>query len=576
MVRACDRHPQPLESLEQLRRGMAVAVVAADGDQGDGRSDRRQERRVRGRTAVVRHLEQPRTQRAGPVRHHVLLRGELGIPGQQCAATTPRRAQHERGVVELPIRTGEGSSALGRDDGELELADGGGLPGVRFEQRDPACAHVLGERSHRVQSRRQATPPHARDGRDGAEHVRDAIDVVGMGVAHHHQVETVDADPPQPPRRTVIRPAVDQHGRTRSPHQDGVPLADVDRGDGERAVAGSQVRERYDHERRGDRGREGGTAGDSPPPLAQQPDDTGRCRREQDGALESQHGTSAVGDRGDGQDRPPAGCRQREQRRGRGRRCQRNDAARHPDDGRHGGERDGEEVGRYRRHRQFAGGCQQDRSDRHLGAHRDGEQLSWRARQPAQPAGDHRCQQQHPCGRERGQQQSQGSGQQRIGEHEHEHRRSQGVPRVDARPTSASREQEQRHRRRPQHARFEPGQHGEQQQHRGEEAPPSARTHPSQPRQADRPARHQGDVGPTDRRQMRQPGALHPLDVRGIHQPGVARDEPHDQPATGVRDGQRGGPDARAHLIRDPPEPSGARRRAPLVGLQARRGMELA
>jgi hypothetical protein len=147
---------------------------------------------------------------------------------------------------------------------------------------------------------------------------------------------------------------------------------------------------------------------------------------------------------------------------------------------------------------------------------------------------------QHAGGGRRGQQQAERRREQRVDEHEQQHRADQPVPRVAGHPACERQEQHQRHRPRPQHARLEAGEVREPHDREPDHPPPTDRGDPRDAAQAQHAGHQDRHVGPAHRREVGEAGGLH----GGAHvvgqQPGIARHEAHEQPA-GRRWGAAGG-----------------------------------
>lgn len=209
---------------------VAVVVVLARTDDRVAGPDCGEELGQRGRPAVVGDLQQARTQEVGAPEQIPLPR-DLDVPGEQDRSAVVADPQDQRGVVQFAVGPAVRTARRRGEDVDGEFADHGPLPGLRLMHRDVAGRGggadpvlVLGVFRHRP-------VPQCPD-RHVPEHLVDAPDVVGVRMAEHEQVDP-DAPASKPPPRRVVPADVDQDPRAAALDQDGVPLADVDGGDGQ-------------------------------------------------------------------------------------------------------------------------------------------------------------------------------------------------------------------------------------------------------------------------------------------------------------------------------------------------------
>lgn len=179
-----------LETRERLGGRMAVRVVAADGDEREGRMRRRQERGGRrGPTAVVRDLQQ--VHRRQPSLEKGWIDALLGVTGEEDAGRADGPKQDERAVVDLGPRLGSD-----RRDGPAVWPEDLELDRVQFDPvARPERLHQLpplGELGpERLVTRPRTGHPGPEDPVDAVplEQGRQATDVILVRVGDDDQVE---------------------------------------------------------------------------------------------------------------------------------------------------------------------------------------------------------------------------------------------------------------------------------------------------------------------------------------------------------------------------------------------------
>ena len=238
--------PGPREHVEHLGSRVPVVVaVTHRHDRFDG--DRSEELGLARRPAVVGDLEEPAPQR-GRALEQVALRSPLDVAGQQRGTAGVAGAHDDRGLVLLGVGTDVRTPRRRGEHLERQRPDGRAVTRDRDHHRD---AGQLGSPDRVVRARelrRQGRGPHRADS-SLPEHGRGAVDVVGVRVREHEQVEVAAATRTQPTRRTPVATGVEQHTRVRCLDQHRVALPDVYRGDDEAAQRGRQddAHERHDH-----------------------------------------------------------------------------------------------------------------------------------------------------------------------------------------------------------------------------------------------------------------------------------------------------------------------------------------
>jgi hypothetical protein len=201
---------------ERRGRGVAVAVLRADRDDGDLGSNGRQERgRRRGRAAVVRDLQQIDLGQSVCQQDGVDLL--LDVAGQEHALCPERAEKHDRDVIDrCPVVAGlvRNGATVRPQNAEIEIVEGQTVAGCQPSRRG----------TRRTKSRFERPVPRPRSAHSRLVHGADAksldegrqsggVILVGM-----RQYDDVDATVPrwqmpiesrEQPRR--VRSAVEQH-----------------------------------------------------------------------------------------------------------------------------------------------------------------------------------------------------------------------------------------------------------------------------------------------------------------------------------------------------------------------------
>jgi hypothetical protein len=191
---------------------------------------------------VVRHFEEAGRERF-PRRRDRFLRGVLEISGQEGRLPSPREAQRQRVVVADRPRRGARSGGI--QHREPHSLPGQVNPAARpHDRRSNLLRRLFRSGVTPISTARIAQPQ--RLGAEGAENRRSPAQMIAVRVRHHEEIELQDPQGPQR-RRHDPRPHVevvagppsriDEDGAAaRQPHQDGVPLADVEHDDLQAAV----------------------------------------------------------------------------------------------------------------------------------------------------------------------------------------------------------------------------------------------------------------------------------------------------------------------------------------------------
>lgn len=376
--------------------------------------------------------------------------------------------------------------------------------------------------------------------------------MVGVGVRQHDQVQRVDPVPSQPRHGRIVRAAVHEYPNPGGFDQDRVSLPDVDGRDRERRRGVTRQRQHREQQRSDGHAR-GGPGGDPAGPT-HEPDRDPRGRHQCQRAVRSDDATPPVKHMGDreqetsgdrGQDErwhAESGVDDRQERTTRRHgRCDRR-------------QRDRDEVGGDRRHRQLPLLEDQEWRDGDLGADGDGQQVRGPTRR--QPSPDQRSQQQHTGGGERRQQETGRPGKSRIGDDEEQDGTGQ---RVDGIAPDASRRGEQhqpRHHAGPQDAGLESRQDSEPEDSGDHDPTRPARPDLQKPGQGNDARDDQRHVGATHRNEVGETRCAHGLLVGSRQQPGIPRHQAHRQAGRSRRRGpSRRGADRGADLLRRAAEP---------------------
>jgi hypothetical protein len=563
-VGATDLGAELLEHREHVGVGVPVAVVCTDADHRDRRVSRPEERRVRGRSAVVRDGEEVDVELRG-VAQQVGLRGALRVTGEQDPTVVGRRGAHDdRRLVQLaalvPVRT----PRRWTEHLQRQRAD-----------RHPIARHDVADRHAPLMGDRQELGRLGQLGRDGPvpdrphleppEHLRSTPDVVEVAVADDEQVERAPTVLPQPAGRGPVLTRIDQHARTGRLEQEGVTLPDVDGGQRQRRREGAAGHVRDERGAEEDEARHERSSREPGPRRREQPPADGDERQHRERAGEVGPALEPLERLGDDEHHPRRRPGQRHHEPASWGVEQPDGAA---DEGQHGGDgsrRDGHQVRRDGSDRQLTEAHEEHRHDRDLGTDRDGGELSRPSREPRRQVGaDTRGRHQYPRGGRGRQQQPEGSGQQRVDQHEHEHRAGERMTRIARDAPHRRREQQQGHRPRALHAGLEPRHEREPRHHQQDRDPTSSRADPGEREEPHDPTHHDRDVAPRHRREVREARHLHGLAVLRREQPRVAGHEP-DQQATGPFVELAGGDvaDPRPHVLARPGEASRRRDRLP-------------
>ena len=236
-VGAPDLRAHRRELGEGLGSWMIVAVVLADAHERDARTRRREEALGVRRRAVVGHVEDVDGE-VGGAGEQALLGAHLGVAGEQRRPVRPVEAQDERELVEV---AGGQPPPRRAEDGDVGVAEGEALPGVETLDDDTRLArrpeHRLGDDAlgrvgvDREQERADLTL---------AQDAGQPAAVVEVAVGQGDDVEAVDPGLAQPAvQHRLVLTAVDEHPGDRRPalggrlDEEGVALADVERGDRE-------------------------------------------------------------------------------------------------------------------------------------------------------------------------------------------------------------------------------------------------------------------------------------------------------------------------------------------------------
>jgi len=198
---------------------MPVAVVGADADQAEHRSQACVQRLVLVGRAVVGHLHE--LERTGPLGLELLREADLRrlaeIAQQQHTRLRPVDGEHDARVVAGP-RSGLGPEHSPAQPVEFAVPAGFGL-----DRLDPA----LDERSERP-ARTGPVGRAVQHGVDSIGHGRHSPDVVQIPVREHEQPDAIDAGELEAaPERRRLRAGVDEHRAPAGPEQHGVALPDV-------------------------------------------------------------------------------------------------------------------------------------------------------------------------------------------------------------------------------------------------------------------------------------------------------------------------------------------------------------
>ncbi len=474
---------------------VAVAVVGTDADQGGRGCDRCQERRVGGRRAVVGHGEQLGGQLVGALLEQLTLGRLLEVSGEQDPPVGPAHAQRHRGVVETLLGVGVEESRRGMEHLESEVAHGHDIAGSRRARRHVGGVGRGQRVGHGLRGLGWRADPERVDLRAG-EHRLGSAGVVEVAVGEHQRVEAGSAVVGEPSRRAIVGAGIDQDPRLGRFEQERVPLADIDRGDGQLGDG----HEPPDHRRRGHDGqqreqREPGNPCRPAPRRRHEPPAGREGGQHHHGTLGGDHRSApgpGVGDgqyprggqaRGQRQQRRRGDVDLREQRRGVGQR------------GGERGQRYGQQVRGDRHQGQLTEPEHEQRRDRQLGPDRDREQVGDPPWQPVQtwthPGRDH----QHPRGRRGREQQTQRARQGRIDQQQAQQRRGQRLAWVARNPPGGGDQVRGDHRGGPQHARLEAGDHREPGHRQADRETPATWSGPRGAGREQRPAGHDRDVG---------------------------------------------------------------------------------
>lgn len=403
------------------------------------------------------------------------------------------------------------------------------LTGAGAEDGDSALVGGAHDRGESRVAGRDAVPQRPDPG--GPQHLGDPSGVVGVRMRDHEDVEAAPPRTPQPSGRGVVRPAVDEHPRARGLDQHGVALADVDRGQRQRANRRRPGEQAGDNRGDGDGRRRAG----GPTAAGRQQPHHDRSRRDE--RPRPQRRDRAA--RREAMGRPQHGCKSGTGRlnhhRGQWRPQEGSDRRDAADRRGRGSGRDGEQVGRDRGEAQLTVGGEQQRGHGDLGAEGDGRQRCRGARQPAEPGAQPRGERQHTERGRGGQQQPQRSRQHRVDQDEQQHADAEKVHRDRDDPACLAGEHQDGHHPGAQDARLESREHGVCEQHDHEHPPAALRPETQQRERAGRPGQHDRDVRAADRSQVGQARGAHRVGVGGGQQTGIAGDEADREPRLGRR-----------------------------------------
>lgn len=457
---------------EDVRVGMPVRVLGPDADEGHRRIDRREERRLGGPGAVVRHGEHVGAQLVRTLGQQAGLRLALDVPGQEHARPPMVHPQHQGGLVALarrvPVRpTGRGMQDL---DGQVTDADGRALhrgPHGRAasRRRRPQLDRSRGLRWQRHQPHGPHTHP--------PDHLGGPAEMIEVGVGHHQGIEVTSAVLAQPPRGGAVGTGVDQDPGPGRLDQERVALADVDRRHPElgRWQAAGDRRQRGRDER-DDQDQQGQPTTACPLPR-QQPHRAGTGGDQRDRTRHVDRAAVARQRLGDPQH--DGGPRSRHREAGAGE-TDVHDRERRADEGQRGPHhrgRHGQEVRRKAHEVELTEGRQQHRQHGQLRPDGDPDQRRQAAWHPGRESvAGHRREQQHAGGRRRGQDQPEGGGQAGVEQDEQQDDDGQGVAGIPDLSAHPGEQEHQRHRSSPQHTGLETRQEGEPGHDRGHQQPP--------------------------------------------------------------------------------------------------------
>jgi hypothetical protein len=398
-----DLDAELLEDGEHVRVGVPVTVVGAGADDGGPRAGGPEEGGVGRGCTVVRDGQHVDDERVGSG-EQVGLGSAFRIARQQDAAAAAGGADHDRGVVELAPREAVGASRRWTKHLEPERPEGDRVADGDVADRDAASG---GDREELVgfgQVGRDGPVPHGADG-EAPQHLRCATDVVEVPVRHHQEVEPPSPVLPQPPGRGGVLARIDEHPRPGRLEEEGVALADVDRG--EREPDGGQTPGQLGHPARRDQDDDGehGPPRDPGAWPRQQPHADPDERRHRQRACEVGSGVEVLEAVRRREHYVGRWAGQREDRAAGGWVEQPDGAADEREDGGDRGGGDGDQVGRYRGDGDLAERGEDDGDHGDLRADRDGGELGDATRQPPRQVGpDPRSDDEDPRGGGRRQQ----------------------------------------------------------------------------------------------------------------------------------------------------------------------------
>jgi hypothetical protein len=278
-----DAHALALEDGEDVRVRVAVTVAGPDADDRDRRAGRREERRVARGRAVVWHDEHLGREALGHPAQQVPLRRALDVPSEEDPSAAPARPEHDRRLVELAPRPGVRTARLRAEDLDDEVAELDRAAGDRRDDRHPPLGGRREDPSGLVALDPDRGHPHRPDG-DALEDRRRTTGMVRVGMRDDEEVDAAPALPDEPVGGPGVLAGVDEHPHPGRLEQQGVPLADVDRGQRERCISGRDTaRCRPSRDAPGEQQDEGEQQGGHPPSVHDQAPaertPTGTCGR---------------------------------------------------------------------------------------------------------------------------------------------------------------------------------------------------------------------------------------------------------------------------------------------------------